>query len=264
MNEISRIEPNDQQVASAGNQQLTAGSDDAAVLEIIKSAAENPNVSVEKMAGLFELHGKIKAQRAEQQFNEAYHRLQMDLPRIKKDGTVEYKGKEAFKFATWEAIDANIRPLLQREGFHLSFDTAPRQGDGGGIIVTGTLHHVGGHRQTASIPLALDSSGGKNSIQGMGSTFSYGKRYTATALLNIITEGEDDGGQRGGTRYITEAQADEVRALMKQAGRQEGAFLDRLFSGDVRSVEEIEVGALVVVKNTLDGIITQQSKKVQS
>lgn len=212
------------------------------VLSAIIKASTNPSVDVTKMRELLTLQKDLMAMQAEQQFTESFHRLSVDMPRIKRSGAVEYKGKEAFRFATWEAIDAAVRPLLQREGFSLSFDTAPRAGDGGGATVTGTLSHIGGHKRTASITLALDSSGGKNSIQAMGSTFSYGKRYCTTALLNIVTEGEDDDGVRGGARFITEEQAERLRGLMKATGRQEGPLLDSMFAGRIRSVEELEIG----------------------
>lgn len=252
MNEITRAEPQSGAVVLPVERVLSA----------VIAAASDPSVDVAKMRELLGLQKELMAMQAEQQFNEAFHRLQMEMPRIKKSGAVEYKGKEAFKFATWEAIDAAIRPLLQREGFVLSFDTAPRLGDGGGIIVTGTLSHIGGHRRTASIPLALDGSGGKNSIQGMGSTFSYGKRYTATALLNIVTESEDDDGKRGGQRFIQPEAADELRALIKEVGRQEGPFLDRLFAGAVRSCDEIEDGpGYLAARSTLEGIKRQLQAK---
>lgn len=238
------------------------------VLQAVIAAASDPAVDVGKMRELLGLQKELMAMQAEQQFNEAFARLSRKLPRIKKDGHVEYKNKQtgqmekSFSFATWDTIDRHIRPLLEEEGFTLSFDSAPRQGEGGGIIVTGTLLHIAGHKRTASIPLALDSSGGKNNIQGMGSTFSYGKRYTATALLNIVTEGEDDDGVRGGQKFITDADADELRRMTKQAGRQEGQLLDRLFGGTIRSFEEIEVGSgYLAAKSTLQAIIKQNASK---
>jgi hypothetical protein len=232
------------------------------VLVAVIAAASDPAVDVSKMRELLGLQKELMALQADQQFDAAFHRLQAEMPRIKRSGAVEYKGKIAFHFATWEAIDSVIRPLLQREGFSLSFDTVPRQGDGGGVIVTGTLSHVGGAKRTASIPVALDSSGGKNNIQGMGSSFSYGKRYTTTALLNIVTEGEDDDGARGGARFISEAQADELRELCRMAGRQEGAFIAGVFEGsNIRSFDEIEEGVgHIVAKNMLDAIIKRAGK----
>jgi hypothetical protein len=232
------------------------------VLQAIISAASDPGVDVAKMRELLGLQKELMAMQAEQQFNEAFSRLSRQLPRIKKDGSVEYKGQKAFNFATWENIDRTIRPVLEAEGFTLSFDTSPRQGEGGGIIVTGTLLHIGGHKRTASIPLALDSSGGKNNIQGMGSTFSYGKRYTATALLNIVTEGEDDDGHRGGQSFITDAEADDLRALAKEIGRHESQLLDQMFGGKVRSFDELEQGnAVLAVRNTMLGIKRAQQQK---
>lgn len=212
------------------------------VLAAIIGAAKDPNVDVGKMQQLLALQKDLMAMQAEQQFNAAYQRIRHDLPRIKRNGTVEYKGKEAFKFATWEAISAVIDPILDREGMWLSFDSEPRTGDGGGIIITGTLSHIAGHSKKAKIPLALDNSGGKNSIQGMGSTFSYGKRYTATALLNIITEGEDDDGRRGGEKFIDDAQVAELKALCEQANRKEDDFMQSFSAGSLHTFDELEPG----------------------
>jgi ERF superfamily len=235
-----------------------------ALLAALVSLAKNPDVNPQTVAAWAAIQERMEERQAEREFNEAFHRASTDMPRIKKNGSVEYKGKEAFKFATWEAIDAAIRPILQREGFALSFDTVPRQGDGGGIVVTGTLSHIGGHKRCASMPVALDSSGGKNNIQGMGSSFSYGKRYTTTALLNIITEGEDDCGVRGGMQFISAEQAAELISLMKQAGRDEVTLLERMTQGEVHSVGELQQQGYVMVKNTLGQIIAQRANKGQA
>jgi hypothetical protein len=234
------------------------------VLTAIMAAATNESVDPGKLRELLSFHKELMAVQAEQQFTEAFQRLSRDLPRIKKNGSVEYKGKEAFRFATFDNISAVIRPLLEREGFTLSFDTEPRNGEGGGAIVTGRLSHVAGHHRTASIALALDASGGKNNIQGMGSTFSYGRRYCTTMLLNLTTEDDDDG-KAGGTKFITEEQADELRAMAKNAKREEGPLLDKQFGGTVRSFEEIEIGqGYFAIKSTLHALIQQQAKKATS
>lgn len=232
------------------------------VLDAVIAAASNKDVDVGKMRELLGLQKELMTMQAEQEFNQAFHRLQLDMPRIKKNGAVEYKGKIAFHFANYENIDAAIRPLLEREGFALSFDSTQRTGDGGGLIVTGTLSHVAGAKRSASIPVPLDISGGKNSIQGYGSAMSYGRRYTMTALLNIVTEAEDDDGVRGGKRFINEAQIEELQSLAKQAGREETPFVERLFAGEIHTFDEIEVGtAFNAAKSTLMGIVRQQQAK---
>jgi hypothetical protein len=239
-------EPSRQEIAVVGQPKLPVEQ----VLGAIIAAASDERVDVSKMRELLGLQKELMAMQAEQQFIEAFQRLSGELPRITKSGAVEYKEKIAFKFATWPAIDAVIRPLLQREGFTLSFDSTPRTGDGGGLIVTGRLSHVGGHSRTASIPVPLDTSGGKNSIQGYGSAMSYGKRYTTTSLLNIITENEDDDGNRGGMKFITEAEESELFDLLKATNTEPSRFLDMMVSG-IHELNEIESKDFVRLRNAL-------------
>lgn len=249
---------------------LAIRQDDApSLLNIIAEASQNPAVDVGKLSALLELQERVLGKQAEAAFNQAFGRLIPKLPRIKKGGRVEYpKDKKnpdgpkekAFNFARWEDIDEIIRPLLLEEGFTLSFNTSPRQGDGGGIVVTGTLLHSSGHTRSASIPLALDSSGGKNNIQGMGSTFSYGKRYTTTALLNLVFEGEDDDGKRGGMSFISDAQVAELRGLLDATKTGEARFLETLTS-EARNIEEVEARDFARLKNALLSKQQQQGRK---
>jgi len=104
------------------------------MLSIIADAAQNPAVDVAKMKELLTLKRDLIHDQAVAEFNAAYGRLVVKLPRIKKDGAVEYpddkgKKKKAFAYATYEAIDEIVRPLLLDEGFSLSFDSKPREGE---------------------------------------------------------------------------------------------------------------------------------------
>ncbi len=108
-----------------------------------------------------------------------------------------------------------------------------------GVIVTGTLRHKAGHSETASIgPLPLDTSGGKNNLQGAGSTFSYGKRYTATMLLNLTFEGEDDDGVKGGTQLIDDESVKRLSDLIMETKSDFNRFLKFM---EVDGLPEIEV-----------------------
>ena len=85
----------------------------------------------------------------------------------------------------------------------------------GKITVTGVLGHRDGHSEESTIPLPHDSSGSKNAVQAVGSSTSYGKRYTATLLLNIRTKGEDDDGKSGGdSAAISEDQAEHIIEML--------------------------------------------------
>jgi len=213
------------------------------LMDLISALASNPQADVSKFNALLDLKERIEDKEAEKRFNEDYLKMSKELPRIKKDGSVEYKDKKtdklekAFNFATWENIDRAIRPILEKYGFALSFDTQPRA-DGGGAVVKGILLHVSGHKREASITLALDSSGGKNNIQGMGSTFSYGKRYTATMLLNLVTEGEDDDGIKAGLEFLDLDKQKTINGLLDETKSNVTAFLEYFKVKEVQFLTE--------------------------
>ena len=196
--------PDSKEVTTIEAAKLPATATDTATnfLQMIERVATNPTVNVEAMKAILDMQRTLTRDEAERAFNRELAALAGELPRIVKKGKVEYlvdpKGpkdgpkQEAFKFSKYEDIDKAIRPLLIKHGFSLSFTTEPRVGDGGGLVMVGRLSHVQGHFQESRLAVALDNSGGKNNIQGMGSSSSYGKRYVTCMMLNIITEGEDD------------------------------------------------------------------------
>jgi hypothetical protein len=233
-NEVSVIEEKPIVVQKTENEQL---------MDLITNLASNPNVDVAKFSALLDLKERISSKQAEADFNSAYIRLASRLPRIKKNGKVEYpleKGnpkagmQKAFTYGKWEDIDEAIRPILLGEGFTLSYSSCPRTTDGGGMIVKGYLTHTAGHVRTAEIALAIDSSGGKNNLQGMGSTFSYGKKYVAVMLLNLIFEDEDDDGQSYDT--ISMEEAVEIDNRLRAAKADKKAFLDYFKVVEVRMI----------------------------
>lgn len=225
------------------------------LLTAIVTLAKDPAMDVAKLSALLEMQERMEDRQAERSFIAAFARLSADPPRVKKNGTIDLGKGKAIAFARWEDIDKVIRPLLEREGFSLSFDSAQRPGDGGGLVVTGTLMHAAGHSRTASMPLPLDAGPGRNNLQAMGSTLSYGKRYCAEMLLNIVREGEDDDGKFGGTRFITAEQVDEIEKLIEEKGADRWKFLELLGVADTAN---IEVGAYAVARNML---LSKKSKR---
>jgi hypothetical protein len=187
------------------------------VLDAVIAAAADPNVDVAKMRELLSLQKELMAMQAEQAFARAFARI--PTIRVKKNGRIDLPSKKTGEigqvpFAKWEDMMAVVGPILEAENFRLIFDSQPRTTEGGGLIVTGTLMHVDGHSKSASIPLALDTGPGRNNLQAMGSSLSYGKRYTTEMLLNIVREGDDDDVKRGGMRFITDAQVEDIDALI--------------------------------------------------
>lgn len=224
---------------------LTINEGPGALLSALVGLAQRGDTDPATVAAWAALHRDLKLQHAKRLFIEAKQRL--DIPRVKKNGTVELK-QGSYNFGKFEDMMEVIDPLLRAEGFSLSFDT--QQLPGVGITVIAILTHVGEHEERSSVPVPVDTSGGKNSIQGYGSALSYGKRYATAALLNIVFEGQDDDGKRGGERFLSVDQAAEIVALVKETNTDEAAMLQHVASY-ARSVEEVHEADFVTVKNAL-------------
>ena len=154
------------------------------LLAVISRAASDPSVDMDKMQRLLDMHERVQAKHAEADFASSLADMQSELPSIGERGDAGGR----YTYALWEDINTAIKPVLQRFGFALSFRTDFTDG----IAVTAVLSHRSGHSERTTIKLPADASGNKNAVQAVASSVSYGKRYTAGALLNLTSHGEDD------------------------------------------------------------------------
>jgi hypothetical protein len=203
MNAVVRREPTPTEVSAPQNEA-------ANMLAVIARAAADPACDLDKMERLMAMHERMQSRQAQAEFADALGALQSDLPSIGERGDAAGR----YKFALWEDINQAIKPILQRHGFSLSFRTDTTTG----VTVTGVLSHRNGHREETSITLPADASGNKNAVQAVASSVSYGKRYTAGALLNLTSHGEDDDAflaGAGGT--VNDEQAATLREWLEAA-----------------------------------------------
>lgn len=176
-----------------------------AIISVIERAATNPDVDIDKMERLLDMQERIMERNAKSAFSAAMAQLQGELPTISEKGEIKVKGELRSRYARFEDINQAVRPIMQKYGFAVSFkvDTSDNF-----IRVTGVLSHREGHSEETTMQLPADMSGSKNTVQSVGSSVSYGKRYVLQALLNITTSGEDDDGQAGGYLDAEKAQAE--------------------------------------------------------
>jgi hypothetical protein len=201
-------------------------SDSAALIAVISRAASDPNVDIDKMERLMQMHERLTDRAARSAFAAALASMQPELPVVDRKGLITIHKKDMPKvaanviqstpYALWEDINEAIRPLLSKFGFALSFRIKKADDR---VEVTGVLSHREGHSEETVLSLPMDTSGSKNNVQAIGSSVSYGKRYTAMALLNITTRGEDDDGKAAGLEAtISDEQFDTLSKLMDTHG----------------------------------------------
>lgn len=187
--------------------------------------AENVAV-LEKMMDLYE---RTQAKEAEKEFARAFVQLQSDMPAIhavkpvpNNDGSIRYR------FAPYEEIMEQVRPLLLRHGFTVSFSQTI--GDGR-IVQACTLRHVGGHAVTNQFAVRVGKGPpGSSEAQGDGAASTYAKRFALCDALNIVVEKDSDGARAGEDARIEGApiapdKAQYLRELVAETKSDEAAFL---------------------------------------
>lgn len=183
------------------------------MMEMVLRAARDPSVDVSKMERLMQMAKDMRAEEAKTAYFADLAEMQDELPSIQERGEIKIGQGPGQKYALWEDINKAIKPIMKKHGFAISFRTGIAEGK---ITVTGVLSHRGGHSEETTIHLPSDTSGSKNAVQAVGSSTSYGKRYTASALLNITTGGEDDDGEgEGGFHANPQARAIHGSRTMK-------------------------------------------------
>ncbi len=206
------------------------------LMEVISRAAADPNADAEKMERLLGMYERITAQQAKMAYTSALAEMQPQLPVIDRKGRITVPAKagshegHSTPYALWEDVNDAIRPILHEHGFAISFRIG--QAQDGKIEVTGVLSHREGHQEETTLTLMHDSSGSKNAVQAVGSSVSYGKRYTAMALLNITSRApmdrDDDGDAADPSFWISEEQVSDLVALMDEVGADRTKFLNFL------------------------------------
>lgn len=222
-----------QEIATRDETQVVAA-DAGTIMAVISRAAADPAVNVEKLERLTALYERIKANEAKATYMAALSDMQPRLPVVERRGRITIRDKsptpkiiQSTPYALWDDINEALRPMLHEYGFTLSFRTGVAAD--GRLTVTGVLGHRAGHQEETTMTLAHDSSGSKNNVQAVGSSVSYGKRYTATALLNLTFRDEDDDGKAGGDApTITDEQLKHLRSVIAEVDANEASFVKYL------------------------------------
>lgn len=216
------------------------------LLSVIAAAVSNPDLDVEKMAKLLDMHERIVAEQRKTAFMAAMSRLQAKLPQISKDGKIIVKGVERSRYARIEDIDVAIKPLMADEGFSFSFDEESTNEKTKRFSCK--LSHKDGHSETKFLTVPLDVSDFRTSIQSVGSTTSYARRYLIKMHLNLIERDEDQDG--ADPTFITPEQVKDIETALADTHSDTKKFLE-LIAG-VADIKEIPARDFQRIMNALE------------
>lgn len=204
--------------------------------------------TIGKMMDLQERHEANEARKA---YQRALNALKAVLPKvIAKDGKVDYtpQGKDRvfYRHATLAGVMDAVTEHLTAHGFSVSW--VPARLANGHVQVTCRLTHCEGHSESCALDATVDGSGGKNSIQAVGSTVSYLERYTILSLLGLATGDMPTGEER----QAEGPKVDPARNLAAVGElRKRGVDLDAVIAKVGRPVDQWTTADLDVVRAML-------------
>jgi len=158
-------------------------------ISLIQLAIEKGVDDFTKLKGLYDLQERYEKNLSIKSFNQAFSGFQHECPSIPKNA---YKDSR-FNSASLDDIATYIKEPLYKNGLSYRFE---QKVESDVLYVTCFLQHKDGFSVSTTLSAAKDTSGGKNSIQGLGSTTAYLCRYTLTSVLGLAqceADNDDDG-----------------------------------------------------------------------
>ena len=190
---------------------------------IIDKGVTTENVkALEALVGLKERMDERDAKRA---FLEAYVALQAEMPRVTAQRAVpNANGSIRYTYAPFEDIMAQVRPVLKRCGFAVSFSAESE--DDKRMVMLCTLSHVSGHSQTTRFAVRIGKGPpGASESQGDGAASTYAKRFALCNALNIVIGEDNDARAEGNLETISPDESKAFQARCIKLGVDQAKFL---------------------------------------
>lgn len=174
------------------------------MMAMVERLALDERIDAGKLETVMRVANQQQDREREIQFYQDKNRAVREMPLIRKDGKIVILDKNnptnmdlarvQGHFERWPDVQAAITPVLDRH--HLTLTHKVGHADGQTVVIAVLAHDNGYREESGEMRLPLDTSGGKNNVQGAGSSQTYGMRYTARAICGLKLvggQGDDNG-----------------------------------------------------------------------
>ena len=190
--------------------------------EMIIVAAQDKNTDAAKIRELYNIKRDIEADEARAAFYRAMKDCQAEMKPIVRNAVNEQTHS---KYAKLEQIDKAIKPVYQKYGFAIMWNSPMMEGDGKKVNVSCKVIHTSGHAEPFTLPGPLDLTGmkgtpNKTEMHALGSSLSYLKRYLKMFIFDLQVTDEDDDAQS--LDWITEDQYLTIMTMLSDCGYRPG------------------------------------------
>lgn len=192
------------------------------LVAVLNAVMSDPAASMDRMHAAFDFYQRVETVSARKAFEAAMADAKAEFDPIVKRHLVDFENKSggstSYKHEDLADIENAVKPSLSKHGLSYRFRGTSKPGDP--VAVTCIVTHRDGHFEETTLSAGADNSGGKNSIQAIGSAITYLQRYTLKLALGLAAGRDDDGkaaGETKPTERITEQQVKDLESLAKRA-----------------------------------------------
>lgn len=190
---------------------------------LLKIALEG-DADLEKLEKLMELQERWEKKEAAKAFKKAMACFQSKKPVLVKDQSAEFNGKKQYDYISLSSIQKAIDGPLSECGLSYRWEQEDAEKS---IKITCVVSHFDGHEERTWLKAPADTSGSKNTIQSIGSTVSYLKRYSLEGALGLSSYKDDDGNSHkdpkdpNGTLKLPRMNEKQYKATMSKVNKGE-------------------------------------------
>lgn len=164
-------------------------------------------------------------------------------PAIKDSNNPFFKSKYSNLTSVWESI----REPLKKYEISIFQDVVST--DHGISVVTKMIHSSGQWIEFGPLEIPL----GKRDAQSIGSATSYAKRYALSAACGVVTDDEDDDGEKAMNRNGQESMPKNVNKTKAVETPKASSLENCIISGQIETIEKL-------IKQCDEGYVTKLNK----
>lgn len=191
--------------------------------------AKDPTIDAAKIGHLVGLQEQMIDRAAKDKFDRAFAAACQQMPTITKDDKIEHKGRFIGWFKKYEDLREIVDNILNPLGLTVTHDSDQIDGGKGGLTVWTVITYLDAEytwrEERGRMPIPPDAGGAKSAAQAVGSSLTYGQRYSLAAAFGIVQKGLDRDGRTDAPQLQQEDWQTEVKdGAQKAATRGSEAY----------------------------------------
>jgi hypothetical protein len=159
-------------------------------MSLLHIAAQR-GATMDELQKFMELQERAEQNQAKRSFNAAFASFKAEAIKLVRTKLITDGPLKNRKHVELGEVVRVATPALSKHGLSISWKLTKDEPQW--MEVTCTLRHIDGHAEVVSMGGAPDTGPGRNAIQARGSAKTYLERYTATAILGLAPEEDNDG-----------------------------------------------------------------------